>query len=96
VLTVVSYLVGHGLGDVKALVENPGPVGIEVSWSTLWVVRIAYYLFPNLSFFDLKLQAANNLPIPGSYLLWTSAYGLIYTLLMILLASIIFSRREFP
>jgi ABC-type transport system involved in multi-copper enzyme maturation permease subunit len=96
VLTVIAYIVGQSLSDVKALVEAPQTVGIQVSSITVKVVQIAYYLFPNLSIFDIKIQAAHALPLSLSYILWTVTYGLVYTALALTGAAVIFRRREFP
>src|SRR5574341_1700680 len=96
VLTVITYIIGHSINDVKALVEAPQVVGIKVSTVTVKLVQIAYYLFPNLSFFDIKIQAAHSLPLSPSYIFWTVTYGLIYTALAITGAAVLFRRREFP
>lgn len=96
VLTIISYLIGNSINDVKALVEAPQVVGIEVSPVTVKIVQVAYYLFPNLSFFDIKTQAAHGLAISPSYVCWTVVYGLVYTCLVIAIACVVFNRREFP
>jgi len=96
VLTVIAYIIGQSLGDVKALVEAPQVVGIHVSSVTVKVVRIAYYLFPNLSFFDIKVQAAHGLSLAPSYIFWSVTYGIVYTILAITAAAVVFRRREFP
>lgn len=96
ILTIVSYIIGQSIGDVKALVEAPQIVGIQVSPVTVKVVQIAYYIFPNLSLFDIKTQTAHGLALSPSYIFWTVSYGLVYTCMAIAIAAIIFSRREFP
>jgi Cu-processing system permease protein len=96
VLTVISYIIGQSLNDVKSLIENSQVVGIKVSSLTVKMVQFAYYVFPNLSLFDIKTQAAHNLPISGAYFFWTISYGLIYTCLSITLAALIFRKKEFP
>ena len=96
VLTIVSYLIGNSINEVKALVEAPKAAGIEPSAVTVKVVQIAYYLFPNLSFFDIKTQAAHGLAISPAYIFWTVTYGLLYTCLVITIACFVFKRREFP
>jgi ABC-type transport system involved in multi-copper enzyme maturation permease subunit len=96
VLTVISYLIGHAIHDVKALVEAPQTAGIEVSQVTMKLVQAAYYIFPNLSMFDVKLQAAHGLEIPLAQMAWTLSYGFVYTLIVMVLAGLIFNRREFP
>lgn len=96
VLTIISYLIGTSLTDVKALVESPKASGIDPSPVTVKVVQIAYYLFPNLSFFDIKTQAAHALMIPFAHICWTLLYGLAYTAIVITITCIVFNKREFP
>lgn len=96
VLTIITYIIGQSISDVKALVEAPQVVGIQVSPLTVKVVQIAYYIFPNLSLFDIKTQAAHGLAVSPSYIFWVVSYGFIYTCIAIILAAIIFRRREFP
>jgi Cu-processing system permease protein len=96
VLTIISYLIGTSLNDVKALVEAPQAVGITPSPVTVKVVQAAYYLFPNLSFFDIKTQAAHGLALSPAYVFWTVSYGLAYTCIVMAIACFIFSKREFP
>jgi ABC-type transport system involved in multi-copper enzyme maturation permease subunit len=97
-LTIITYIIGQSISEVKALVEAPGTIspGYEPSGITVAIVRTAYYLFPNLSFFDVKLQAAHGLAIPPVTIMWTVAYGIIYTSIIILFAALIFRRKEFP
>jgi ABC-type transport system involved in multi-copper enzyme maturation permease subunit len=96
VLTIISYLIGRSLADIKTLFDTPGITGETVSPITVKVVQIAYYLFPNLSFFDIKTQIAHGLSVPLSTVLWTVLYCAVYTTLVVGLASLIFRRREFP
>jgi Cu-processing system permease protein len=95
VLTVIVYIIGQSLTDVKALVEAPQTVGIKVSAVTVKAVQAAYYLFPNLSFFDIKTQAAHGISVPISSTIWIVLYGLIYTSLCITIAALIFRKKEF-
>jgi Cu-processing system permease protein len=94
--TVFAYIIGQALSDVKALVEAPQSLGIHLSSVTVKMVQAAYYVFPNLSLFDIKTQAAHGLSIPSVHILWVVAYGLVYTLLSVIIASIIFRKKEFP
>ena len=96
VLTVIVYVIGHSLYDVKALLEGGSQIATDASGAVVKAVQIAYYLFPNLSLFDLKLQAAHALSIPTPYLFWVALYGVGYSAFMIGLAALVFSRREFP
>jgi ABC-type transport system involved in multi-copper enzyme maturation permease subunit len=96
VLTIISYIIGHSLSSVKALVEAPQASGITVSPVTLKLVQVAYYIFPNLSLFDIKTHAAHGLAIPSAFIFWTVLYGLVYIGLVITFAALLFTKKEFP
>jgi Cu-processing system permease protein len=94
VLTMLSYIIGQSMSSVKALVESPHD--IPISEATIALVRVAYYIFPNLSLFDIKTQAAHSLAISSSYIFWTMMYGFVYIVLVITLAALLFTKKEFP
>jgi ABC-type transport system involved in multi-copper enzyme maturation permease subunit len=96
VLTMIAYIIGRSMHDVKTLVESPEAASIHPSSLTVKLVQIAYYLFPNLSVFDIKTQAAHDLPLAPSYIGWVILYGVVYTSLAIAAAALIFRRRELP
>jgi ABC-type transport system involved in multi-copper enzyme maturation permease subunit len=96
VLTMIAYIIGRSSYDVKALVESVQASSIQPSPVTVNLVKIAYYLFPNLSVFDIKTQAAHGIPVAGSYIVWVVLYAFVYTSLALAIAALIFRRREFP
>lgn len=96
ILTMIAYMIGQSLVDMKAIVESPQSTGVQVSSITVTIVQAAYYVFPNLSLFDIKTQAAHGLSVSIPYIFWTVSYGLIYTCLAVTLAAIIFRKKEFP
>ena len=85
------------MSGVKELIESPSSVlGFTVSPVILKLVKAAYYVFPNLSLFNIKLQAAHDLPVSASYVAWAVVYGVVYICLSITLAALIFRKKEFP
>lgn len=95
VLTVLSYLIGISLMDIKALIES-SQTGVQVPAFTAKIVQVVFYLFPNLSLFDIKLQAAHGIPVPGSYVAAVLLYGIVYTCLIIAVAAVWFRKKELP
>lgn len=93
VLTIITYIIGHSINDVKSLIEVPG--SMEISGVTVKVVQAASYLFPNLSLFDIKTKVAHGIAIPADIIVWTVLYGIVYTALLITAASLLFRRKEF-
>lgn len=95
VLTIATYIIGTSTETVKGILKMKTG-GIEISPVIEAVIKGVYYVFPNLSTFDIKLQASHGLPLPEGYILWAIAYWVIYTGIMVSAASIIMNRREFP
>jgi ABC-type transport system involved in multi-copper enzyme maturation permease subunit len=54
-----------------------------------------YWLLPNLSGFDVRNQVVHGQPVSFGYLAMTIAYGLLYISILVVAASLIFSRRDF-
>ena len=96
ILTIISYIIGQSMNAVKTLVENPQTAEITVSPFTVKLVQAAYYLFPNLSLFDIKTQAAHGIAVPMTYIFWTLCYGIVYICLVTIFAASLFSKKEFP
>ncbi|MGB3208185.1 MAG: ABC transporter permease [Crinalium sp.] len=88
-LTFAIYLVGHLSQDMikfAGITRNPG--------FQQFAERL-YLVVPDLSRLDLKNNAVYGiLPSPES-LLTNAVYGLVYTILLLTIAILIFSRREF-
>ncbi|HVO85334.1 MAG TPA: ABC transporter permease subunit [Syntrophobacteria bacterium] len=63
------------------------------------IVRIlgsaAYWILPNFSAFDLKTDIVYSVDINAQTLLLTQVYGIAYLGVLLLLATVAFSRREF-
>lgn len=88
-LTFGVYLMGHfsqDLVELGKLTENPG---------IQRVTQGAYLVLPDLSRLDLKNQAVYSLLPDPSTLLENAIYGIVYTVLLLTIATMIFARREF-
>lgn len=90
-LTIAVYLMGHLSRDLLAL----GDLAKEPTFQK--ATQILYLLLPDLSRLDWKNQAVYGMDLLPSPLELAShaAYGLIYTALLLAIATFIFSRRQF-
>jgi ABC-type transport system involved in multi-copper enzyme maturation permease subunit len=90
--TISTFLVGSASQQVYDFVNSPAAANLSP------VVRrsasILYYVLPNFSAFDLKVNAVYGIDVSSQGLLLTLAYCVVYTSVVISLASLIFSRRE--
>lgn len=88
IFTLAIYVVGHLSTDLKQFGAQMDSVGKAV-------LNAIYYVLPNLERFNLKGQVIHQVNITGTDVLLTTAYGLAYAGLLLVLASIIFQRRDF-
>lgn len=90
--TLAIFFAGSASQDVFEYVS--GEFGTKISLPAQWTVKGVYYLLPNFSAFNLKVQAVYPLPIDYPGLCYTFLYFIIYTALAITGAIWVFSRRE--
>ena len=89
VLTFGLYVAGHFNSDLKNFDK------VVNSQAAIWLSRGMYHVLPDLSAFDVKTEVVHGLHVPMGYLASTTAYGLAYVAALLLVATFIFSRRDF-
>ena len=88
-LTFGLYIAGQFNADLKHFET------IVASTPVVWLARVLYYLLPNLARLDVKMQVVHALPVPAGYMLLSAAYALAYVAALLVLATMIFMRRDF-
>lgn len=91
--SLLVYFIGANLQNVKVILESK--MGEHISPALKFIFHLAYWLFPNISLLDLKGVAVHNLPLNIGNLGLSLLYGLVYTVALLLFASLIFDKREF-
>lgn len=86
------FLVGSAMQGVYEYVHSPAGRFFSPFFNK--AVTLLYYILPNFSAFDLKVNAIYGVPLSLSGLAMTFGYFILYTAIVLTLASIIFSRRE--
>jgi Cu-processing system permease protein len=87
--TLGLTIVGHFSADLKnfEVVVQSAPVA--------WLMRVLYYLLPNLAPFDVKLQVVHGQSVALGHMVLTTGYGIAYISALLLTAMLLFSRRDF-
>jgi ABC-type transport system involved in multi-copper enzyme maturation permease subunit len=88
-LTFGLYIVGHFSADLRnfqQVVDSPAAASFA---------RGLYWVLPNLAQFDVKSDVVHGVPVPAGYLAMTAAYAALYIAMLLAMASLIFSRRDF-
>jgi ABC-type transport system involved in multi-copper enzyme maturation permease subunit len=88
IFTLAVYVIGHLSGDLKEFSKKMDDV-------SQMVINAIYYTLPNLERFNLKGHVIHHLDFGLTDMALTSAYGLTYAAFLLLLASVIFQRRDF-
>ncbi|WP_204103411.1 MULTISPECIES: ABC transporter permease [Spirulina sp. CCY15215] len=88
-LSLGVYLMGHGSKDLVALGKLSENAQIES------ISKNLYLILPDLSRLNFRNEAVYNLLPPASELLTDALYALVYMILFLAIAILIFSRRQF-
>jgi ABC-type transport system involved in multi-copper enzyme maturation permease subunit len=83
------YLIGHLSWGLEALLNKIPQGGIKT------LARILYTFLPDLENFNFKTEIVHHLPIPPNIFLYSTLYGLCYTVFILALAMMVFRRRDF-
>lgn len=94
-LTIAAYFIGSSVEQVKLYLLS-GELEAHVPAVLRHLVTTISYIVPNLAAFDLKLQAAHGLPMDWGHLAVLTLYGVSYAAILVVVASWLFGRREFP
>ena len=88
-LTFGFVIAGHFNADLKNFDK------VVSSRGAAMVARGVYHVLPDFSAFDVKTQVVHGLPVTAGYLASTAAYGFVYVAALLLIATFVFSRRDF-
>ncbi len=92
--SISTYVAGQTIEEVVLFLKTEQATGMVMDQSINTLIHVVQYILPNLSVFDLKIQSAHAIVIPWDYLLTITGYSVTYTIVLLVLASIIFKRRE--
>ncbi len=89
IFTLGVYVAGQFNDDLKHFNDIVDAPAAAV------VAKIAYYLLPDFSKFDVKLAVVHGIPVGAGYMASATLYGIVYIAALLLGAIAIFSRRDF-
>ena len=89
IFTLAIYVVGHLSWNLLALKER------VTSALGKGLCLALYYLLPNLENFNLKNEVVHNLAVGWKTILLAFGYGISYSMVILLLAALIFQRKDF-
>ena len=83
------FVVGHFSSDLRNFQD------VVASPAAARIARALYWVLPNLAQFDVKDNVVHGVPVPIAYVATTTAYGVLYIAMLLVVSMFIFSRRDF-
>lgn len=87
--TMGVFVIGHLSTDLKAFGAKSDSVIVQKVTAGL------YYALPNLSNLNIKAQVVQNVPVPGEYIAFVTAYTALYVIALLLISAMVFQYRDF-
>ena len=88
-LTFFVFIIGHFSADLKGLATSMG------STSARWLFDALYYLLPNLANYSFITAAAHGRAPSAGFVFASALYALVYIVVILAAATLVFSRRNF-
>jgi ABC-type transport system involved in multi-copper enzyme maturation permease subunit len=88
-LTFMVFVIGHFSADLKSLAAALGSTGAR------WLFTGLYYLLPNLANYSFITPAAHGRAPSMGMVFATGLYAVVYIIVILAAATLIFSRRNF-
>lgn len=89
---IAIFLAGNVTQQVYDYINSAA--GATLSPLVRQIAEGLYYILPNFSAFNLKVNAIYGIPLSSSGIFLTLAYFVVYTSIVLSLAVLVFSRRE--
>lgn len=91
--TIAVWFIGQSTQAVKNYLDA-GLAGQSITPLVKTIITAVYYFFPNLSLLDFKVYAIYSLPLPPAQVGYALAYGLVYTAVLLCIATRIFEAKD--
>lgn len=89
------FIVGRSVPDIQALGARAGGAAGAVLNGAVKVLPNLHLFYPSGGIVGAEHVSVHGTFVGASYLLWTTAYGVGYSVVVLVLAMLIFRRRDF-
>ena len=89
IFTLAIFVIGRLSGDLRWFAEQFAGPGLRRA------IQVLYLILPDLSRFQIGPQVVHGLPLSPAGIVWAALYGVVYILVLLLLAIGVFQRRDF-
>ncbi|MHB1545221.1 MAG: hypothetical protein ACYCSB_02980 [bacterium] len=90
----VSSRMNDLIKPVKKIMNGKTVTVHQANHTLAAIVHFIYIVLPNFSIFNISSEAAYKISISGGTIIYRIIYGLCYTILLFVIASLIFNRKD--
>ncbi len=91
--SVSTYIAGQSISDVINFISI-GQGRENVTPAIEYLISVVKYIVPNFEVFDFKVISAHGMLVTTSEFVNFTLYGLVYTIIVLCLASLIFNKKD--
>jgi ABC-type transport system involved in multi-copper enzyme maturation permease subunit len=89
IFSLLLYVIGHASADLKDLAVKFGSGPLRA------VTDAVYYALPNLEYLNVRNKVTHGVVVDAGYVAFACSYALLYSLAFLVIAVLVFERREF-
>lgn len=89
IFSLLLYVIGHASADIRDLAVRFGSGVLRV------MTDVVYYAVPNLEYLNVRSKVTHGVNIDPAYVAFASAYALLYAIAFLVIAVLVFERKEF-
>jgi ABC-type transport system involved in multi-copper enzyme maturation permease subunit len=89
------FVLGRSVPELRALASKSGPAMKALLEGGATVVPNLHLFYPSGAIIGAEHVSVHGQFVSGGYLLWTTGYGVGYSLVVLILAMLIFRKRDF-
>jgi ABC-type transport system involved in multi-copper enzyme maturation permease subunit len=89
IFTMMVFVIGHLSGFLRDYVQLQPDRGFH------WLLKVIYYIAPNLENLNLKMAVVEHLEYPPNTVVYGLIYGVGYILILLFLTAAVFQKRDF-
>lgn len=89
IFTLLLYVAGHTSADLKELAVRFGSGSVKA------LAHFGYYVLPNLEYLNVKSKVIHGVQVDATYVAFACSYALLYAVVFLTVAILVFQRREF-
>ncbi len=89
IFSLLLYVIGHTSADLKQLAGRFGSGSLKV------ITNAIYYALPNLEYLNVRSKVTHGVEVDATYVAFASSYALLYVVVFLVIAILVFERKEF-